>query len=322
MEGTFPPIEFLNDVPQKHCYKQGGLSFKRGRGWMKRVDHGIPVINNIKQRYDELFAAEKKVADYILNNMQEVIMLNISELALRSGVSEATVVRMCKHLGYDGYFQMRLLLSRDAGKYKPTTAGKELLTTSQQIFAHASERVSYLSELINIETLLLAANILIKARNIHIVGVGNTVPIVLDLGFRLERNGLRCTYSMLPEHYFNHISLGNDEDVVVAISRSGSSRQVIRAVELAHKKAMKTIIITGELNKQLIDKSDCVIQVSEKEGSEFLMEKPDSHLLEMAVNDALIYVIQNFNAVTDDYKNKDSRTTTNEVDLLLSEYKL
>lgn len=280
------------------------------------------VIDNIKQLYDELFVAEKKVASYILENMQEVVMLNISELARKSGTSEATVVRMCKHLGYDGYYQTRLLMSRDAGKVKSTTAGNEILTSADQIFVNSSERIEYLSEGISTETLLQAARILLDAKVIHIISVGNSIPIAMDLGFRLERNGQNCTYSMIPEHFINHISLGSSKDVVVTITRSGSSTQVIRATELAHKKKMKTVIVTSELNKQLVDNADCIIRIIDKKMPCFEMMRPESHLLEMAINDALLYVVKNYSKITSNINSGDDDVTANDVDLLLSQFKL
>ena len=41
---------------------------------------------------------------------------NVSEIAKQSGVSDATVVRMCHHIGYTGYYQFRITLARDLGK--------------------------------------------------------------------------------------------------------------------------------------------------------------------------------------------------------------
>lgn len=282
----------------------------------------ISVVDNIRQMYEELFSAEKKVANYILENKQEAVMLNVSELAHKSGASEATVVRMCKHLGYDGYFQMRLLLSRDTGQYKASVSAKGMLVSSQHIFAGDSERIQSLAETVSTETLLKAAELLIKAEMIHIVSVGNNIPIVWDLGFRLERNGLKCTYSVLPEHSFNHISLGSGNDVVYAISRSGSSTQVIRAVELAHKKNMKIITVTGELNKPLVEHADCVIRVLEKKDNPMSRMRPDSHLLEFAINDALLFAVKNYHIIADNLNGGESGETVNEVDLLLSKYKL
>ena len=283
---------------------------------------GLSVIDNIKNSFDELFVAEKKVATYILENMSEVVMLNISDLANRSNASEATVVRTCKHLGYDGYYQMRLLISRDVGKYRMVSDVNETMKTSQGIFDLNSERVRYLSECVSIETLINVASIVMNARIVHIVGVGNTVPVVMDLGFRLERLGVMCTYSQLPEHYFNHIMIGNNSDVVIAISRTGASTQVIRAVEIARRKNMKVIVITGELNKQLTTNVDCVVHIAEVNQNSSFIVKPDSHLLELAINDAILYVIKNHElfAISE---NKDKvENSTDDIGLLLSEFKL
>lgn len=133
------------------------------------------VIENIKHNFEELFPAEKKIAQYILDHLEEVTLLNISQLAKKAHASEASIVRMAKHLGYNGFFQMRLLLSND---------------------------------------LLCAAKLICEARMCHIIGAGNTIPIASDLRFRLQRNGQSCMYSSLPEQYFNNIALGDSSGQV------------------------------------------------------------------------------------------------------------
>ena len=277
------------------------------------------VINNIKAKYEELFPEEKKVADYILNHMEEVMLLNVSELAGKSETSDATVVRACKHLGYGGYYQMRILLSHDLGKSENNNK-EEKLETAQKLFSYHGERVRYLAEHIKTETLLNVSKILMTSRNTHIVGVGNTVPVVMDLGFRLERHGVPCTYSMLPEYYYNHIALGSSQDAMIAISRTGASKQVIRAVEMAHKKGMKIIVITGELNKQITEYADEVIHIAEKNSNEGIIIKPDSHLLEIAVNDAILYSVKNYKELADDMAKQ--QVEKENIDILLSEFKL
>jgi DNA-binding MurR/RpiR family transcriptional regulator len=71
------------------------------------------VIDTIQEHYDNIFNAEKKVADFILSNPEKAVNANVSELASFSGVSDATVIRFCKHIGYQGYYQLRINLSRD-----------------------------------------------------------------------------------------------------------------------------------------------------------------------------------------------------------------
>ena len=74
------------------------------------------VFENIRNNYNSLYAAEAKVADFILNNPAQALEANVSETAELSGVSDATVVRFCKRIGYAGFYQMKIQLSHDMGK--------------------------------------------------------------------------------------------------------------------------------------------------------------------------------------------------------------
>ena len=237
------------------------------------------VIENIKHNFEELFPAEKKTAQYILDHLEEVTLLNISQLAKKAHASEASIVRMAKHLGYNDFFQMRLLLSND---------------------------------------LLCAAKLICEARMCHIIGAGNTIPIASDLRFRLQRNGQSCMYSSLPEQYFNNIALGDSSDLVIAISRSGASTQVLKALSRAKKKEMKILVITADPNSQIMDFSDAILQINDTNEMHDQNVRADSHLLELAVNDALIYVIKNYPLFNFDDK---LPTQINDVELLLSETK-
>ena len=260
------------------------------------------VIDNIKVNLESLFPAEKKVAQYILEHLNEVIFLNISELATNSNSSESSVVRMAKHLGYNGYFQMRLLLSNDISK-----KDKDILSNQP------------LLNMISTEQLVKAAKLIQNARICHITSIGNTIPVAIDLGFRLERNGQACTYSNQPEQYYNHIALGHKDDLLIAITRSGASKQVLKSISLAEKKGMKILIITASLNEEFTKKTDCILQINDT--NEVINQKvrADSHLLEIALNDALIYVVKNYLLFDNSFEQSQN---LNEVELLLSETKL
>ena len=276
------------------------------------------VIENIKHNFEELFPAEKKTAQYILDNLEEVTLLNISQLAKKAHASEASIVRMAKHLGYNGFFQMRLLLSNDVAQKDSDMLNNAPLLTSEKIFSACANRIRSLSSFISTNDLLCAAKLICEARICHIIGAGNTIPIASDLGFRLQRNGQSCMYSSLPEQYFNNIALGDSSDLVIAISRSGASTQVLKALSLAKKKEMKILVITADPNSQIMDFSDAILQINDTNEMHDQNVRADSHLLELAVNDALIYVIKNYPLFNFDDK---LPTQINDVELLLSETK-
>lgn len=277
------------------------------------------VIENIKHNFEELFPAEKKTAQYILDHLEEVTLLNISQLAKKAHASEASIVRMAKHLGYNGFFQMRLLLSNDVAQKDSDMLNNAPLLTSEKIFSACANRIRSLSSFISTDDLLCAAKLICEAKMCHIIGAGNTIPIASDLGFRLQRNGQSCMYSSLPEQYFNNIALGDSSDLVIAISRSGASTQVLKALSLAKKKEMKILVITADPNSQIMDFSDAILQINDTNEMQDQNVRADSHLLELAVNDALIYVIKNYPLFNSDDK---LPSQVNDVELLLSETKL
>lgn len=281
------------------------------------------VIESIKMKYDKLFSAEKKAADYILSNPGETIMMKISELARKSGTSEATVVRMCKHVGYQGYYQMRLLMSHDLGKHRASYEANEVLNSARRLFDFSAARIAALGESIDIETLIESARFLRMSRMVFVVAAGNTSPVATDLGFRLERCGIPCSYSMIPEHFLNHVNLGTKDDTIIAISRSGASKQVVQAMELARKNNMHSIVISGERHTQLSEYADCVLQIVDKQKKTGVGVEPDSHLCEMAVSDALLYIVRYFDTfMRSTEEGKKSDNYADDVELLLSEYKL
>ena len=244
------------------------------------------VIENIKHNFEELFPAEKKTAQYILDHLEEVTLLNISQLAKKAHASEASIVRMAKHLGYNGFFQMRLLLSNDVAQKDSDMLNNAPLLTSEKIFSACANRIRSLSSFISTNDLLCAAKLICEARMCHIIGAGNTIPIASDL--------------------------------VIAISRSGASTQVLKALSLAKKKEMKILVITADPNSPIMDFSDAILQINDTNEMHDQNVRADSHLLELAVNDALIYVIKNYPLFNFDDK---LPTQINDVELLLSETK-
>ena len=276
------------------------------------------VIDNIKNKFSDLFPAEKKVAKYIISNWEDVVGLNVSELAKKSNASEATVVRTSKHLGYDGYYQMRLLMSKDIGKIETINDDTTELTSSQKIFSLESERINRLSQSIDFSLLLNVAKTILNSRMVYVVAVGNTTSISNDLGFRLERAGIPCSYSLLPEFFYNHIILGTSQDTLIAISRSGASRQVLRAIELASNKKMKIIVITGELNSSMVKDANYTIKIDEMKNEVSTISKPDSHLLEYAINDSILYCVRSIKKAAN---NNASSKEVDDIGILLSEFK-
>ena len=74
--------------------------------------------DRIMKNYDEFSAGEKKIAKYIVDNYHDILAMSSGELAKKSGVSDATVVRFAKSLGYKGFLQFRNELKSEFGNIR------------------------------------------------------------------------------------------------------------------------------------------------------------------------------------------------------------
>lgn len=77
------------------------------------MDKEKSVIDIIFAEYNKFFDAEKKIADYIMNNGSKVIEMTISELAESAGTSEATISRFCKKCNMKGFHHLKITLAKD-----------------------------------------------------------------------------------------------------------------------------------------------------------------------------------------------------------------
>ncbi len=273
------------------------------------------VMDRIKDHYGDIFMAERKVADFILKNPEDAVNSNVSELAGLSGVSDATVVRLSKRLGYHGYYQMRICLSRDLGRTgeKAHADSMDKRRADSDIFQSYARDIAAIGRKIDPRHLRQCAQWIKACNYVHLVAVGNTSPLALYMGFRLGRLGIRCTYNSLPECFLNFINLAQKNDIVFAISQSGSSKQVVQALELAKERGLRTIVVSGYAYSPVSRFADCLL-ISNSGEKEFNYYKDYSHLKEMAVIDAVL------DFVTDADKIKS--TSSNNLEIMLSENKI
>lgn len=272
------------------------------------------VLQVIRENYEKFFSAEKKVADFVLQNPQKAVDSNVSQLAKHSGVSDATVVRMCHHIGYTGYYQFRITLARDLGKLQYGSASPVKSKDSvEKVFQEYADALLEIGRTIDSKVMWECVSLLKTCKQAHIMAVGNTSPLAQYMGFRLGRLGVKCTYNVAPEYFLNHVNLADEGDILIAITQSGTSKQVIQGLELGKEKGLKSIAITAFSQSPVSDLADYVLLSSGKEEA-FSYYKSYAHLNETAVIDALLNFVTNEELIKT--KNADKP------EMMLSEYKM
>lgn len=251
------------------------------------------VIDIIFAEYNNFFEAEKKIADYILNNRAKVIEMTISELAEEAGSSEATVTRFCKKCYMKGFHHLKLTLAQeivDSKKEKFNISGSvtesSIKESLNNILANKIEELKQTISMINEDDLKKILELLRNARTVQFVAVGNTIPVALDGSYKLNQIGIMAVANTIWETQIAYTYNLSKDDVVIAISNSGESKRLIDVIEIAAEKGATTISITNSDNSSLAKICDYHIKTSTREKL-FLSEYYFSRISAMTIIEIL-----------------------------------
>lgn len=259
------------------------------------------VWENIKNNYSNLYAAEAKVADFILNNPSQALEANVSETAELSGVSDATVVRFCKRIGYAGFYQMKLQLSHDMGK-NATLNDKEregtVSDSAQERMVAITNNIMTISRHIDTEILKKCAVAIDNSETVFVIGNGYAKIIACDIIYRLTRMGIRCSGGGYSETDFENLYLGKENDVAIFISRSGEDKKTYKEMELARKKKIVTISLTDAVKCPMAQLADYALTTGIEDRAKVFIHSNSSSLNMMVLVEVLL------GYVTERHKNK------------------
>jgi DNA-binding MurR/RpiR family transcriptional regulator len=281
------------------------------------MELGGGVFETIRLNYDEVFSAEKRVADYILKNPEQTVQANVSELAELSGSSDATVIRLCKHIGYKGFYHMKLQLAHDLGREQLFSGTLETKDPDNwgDVLKEIATNVVHMTTNIDDVVLRKCVELILGCETVHLVATGNSIPASIDFAFRLGRMGIRTSSSFMPEQQLNGVNLGSDRDIMIGISHSGSSKHVLQAFELAKKKNMRTIAVTDIKRTPVEKEADYILSTGIEYSSVYIFGAA-SHIYISTYLDLILYLLTSAKNATE--KNKE----TDKVEVLLSETKV
>lgn len=252
------------------------------------IEAECSVIDNIKNNYEIMYGAEAKVADFILGDPEKALESNVSETAEHSGVSDATVVRFCKRLGYTGFYQLRLQLSHDFGKNRQLSSKGDIgkTGTAQDMMQAISDFISAMAQKIDSETVKRCAEAINKCDSVYVIGRGYSKILASDILFRLSRLGFRTLGGNFAETDIECVCHGTGKDVLICVSHSGETKRIIQALEIAKLKGMTTIALTDSEKNPLSQNADYALSSGIWNGRE--LDSENSHLYMIAIIDTML----------------------------------
>ncbi|MEE1046411.1 MAG: MurR/RpiR family transcriptional regulator [Clostridia bacterium] len=251
------------------------------------------TLLNIKVLYDDMGKAEKKIADWIMEHQGEILPLSITELAEQCKSSEATIVRFSKRLGFAGYQELKISLARET-KSNIINANMSAKDSAFEIYEKVCNDI-YLSlehtkKVLDADALQKTAEAIMSAERIVVMGLGNSAAVAQDASHKLLRVGYNA-YAYTDNHMqviaASHLKQG---DVAIGISHSGSSKDVIEALQIAKERGAITVCITNKGKSPIQKHSDYVLYTSSDE-TKYNILALNSRIAQLSIIDALYFHI-------------------------------
>lgn len=250
------------------------------------------MINMLKYKED-LSMAERAILDYLIENKNVLKNFNVEKIAEATYTSPASVVRMCKKLGYKGFkdFKIDFILSNAKVEIPENKEYNDVILSKESNFGKSviENNIRILEETLKIhdsEALQKAAETIMKARRIFIFGKGSSYLVCKDLEMKLRRiNRLAIAQGESHEQLVD-ASFLNANDVLIVISNSGKTKEIISSALLAKEKKAKIIAVIKLGNSLLNDLSDIKLYTTSLEG-EFRSAAMTSRISQLCVIDAL-----------------------------------
>ncbi len=216
------------------------------------------VLDKIFSVYDDLFEAEKKIASFVMNHQNEVIEMTVSSLANASGASEATIIRFCKKCGFKGFHDLKLNLAKQMMTSNETTTSNELDPNNlkqslQNILANKVDEITQTISMMDEKVIHSVLDLMNKARVIQFAAVGNTIPVSLDAAYKFNQIGLTSMATPIHETQLALTYTLGAGDLIVVISNSGASKDLITLLEVANQKNIKSVAITNYDNSPIAE---------------------------------------------------------------------
>lgn len=249
------------------------------------------MLSKISEQLDSLSAAERKVAEAALAEPKWFVHAAVAEIALRAGVSQPTVIRFCRTLGYKGLPEFKLALSASISQSGLPYVHAELNTDDdmgnvmEKVLGNTAAALLGARRSLKESELENAVSWLASARRIEFYGVGNSGIVAQDAQHKFFRFGISAVAYSDAHIQLMAAAVLAPQDVLVAVSNSGSSIEILDAAGIAKKNGARLIAITHP-DSPLAHIADCVLATAVQEDVN-LYTPMVSRLLQLAVVDIL-----------------------------------
>lgn len=208
------------------------------------------LLKIIRRALPDLRRSDRRVAETVLAEPVAAMEMTLAALAAAAGVSEPTVLRFCAAVGCEGFRDLRVKLARSlafarATSHAAISAEDDLGTIVAKVFDFNLSNLAWARSRLDPEPLAAAVAVLSACDRIEFFGFGASGIVARDAQQKFPLFGVPCGAPADGHQMFMTAAMVGPRDVVVSISNTGTTSEVVQATRLARARGARTIGITG-----------------------------------------------------------------------------
>jgi len=219
----------------------------------------------ISEHINDLTKSEKRIASFLRKNQEEAAFLPAGEIAKRLGLSEATLVRFARSLGFNSYPAMRAVLqnnfrrrvshsARLRGRLDELREGGDLF---ERLTATEIDYLTQALESIDRSEMNKAVQLLRERQRIFVFGLGPSISLVELMDIRLTRFGKDVVpLKSSGRELLEPLLMLDSDDLLFVICFFDQNPALKLILEYGRKAGCPIIMLTDILDAILGDKVD------------------------------------------------------------------
>lgn len=212
----------------------------------------MSILEDIQNRFPDFSEKEKQIATYLLQNSETIKNINISDLAKLTNSSPATITRFAKKMKSESFVDLKIRLS-STNSHESEQVGLEKADQIYDFYTKVIEKTRKITKKNEIEKVV---RLIEQAERILILGVGSSGLTATELTQRLLRMGINVTVITDPHFMIISSSIATKKDLVIGISTSGDTIEVLNSMTLAKQSGAKIVSLTSFSNSKIAQISD------------------------------------------------------------------